>query len=202
MSEAPRDWEARYRKGDMPWDSGLPSQELQRVLAELADEFVLPRATALEAGCGTGTNAVFLAEAGFDVTAVDLAPTAIATAQQRAADAGVEVNFIAADITKWTHSGPPFDFVFDRGCYHCVLKVDVESYLQMLSRVTQAGSFLLTITGNTNASEVGGPPQLSAQELLTDFDNLFVLKCLREIHLEDAGHVRGPLAWSALWQRR
>ena len=68
-----RDWEQRYRDGETPWNSGLVSKELQRVLRERGIE----PCRALELGCGVGTNAVFLAEQGFEVTAVDCAPLAL-----------------------------------------------------------------------------------------------------------------------------
>ena len=65
-------WEERYRKGETPWDTGHPSTELQRVIRE---EKIRP-CRAIELGCGTGNNAVWLAQQGFDVTAVDLSSLA------------------------------------------------------------------------------------------------------------------------------
>ena len=70
MATTDRDWNARYLSGELPWDSGLPSRELQRVLEE---QKIAP-GRALELGCGTGTNAIELARRGFDVTAVNCAP--------------------------------------------------------------------------------------------------------------------------------
>ena len=63
----------------------------------------LPPGRALELGCGTGTNTVWLAQHGFDCTGVDLSPRAIARARQRADEAGVQVNFLEADYTWVTH---------------------------------------------------------------------------------------------------
>jgi SAM-dependent methyltransferase len=78
MSDVSR-WNQRYEKGDTPWDTGQPSSELQRVVAELA----LRPCRALELGCGTGANAVWLAQQGFDVTALDLSNWAVERARQR-----------------------------------------------------------------------------------------------------------------------
>ena len=61
------EWDQRYREGTTPWDSGVRSRELARVLDETE---IVPCRTA-ELGCGTGTNAVFLAQQGFAVTAID-----------------------------------------------------------------------------------------------------------------------------------
>ena len=74
-------WNERYAKGDTPRETGLPSSELQRVVAEVP---VHP-CQALELGCGTGASAVWLAQQGFDVTALDLSPLAIERARQRRA---------------------------------------------------------------------------------------------------------------------
>src|SRR4051812_46279454 len=84
MSDITR-WDERYEKGETPWDTGRPSSELLRVLAE---ESVTPD-RAVELGCGTGANAVWLAQQGFDVTALDLSPLAVEQGRQRARAAGV-----------------------------------------------------------------------------------------------------------------
>src|SRR5438128_12274807 len=92
MSESTR-WEERYRSGDTPWDTGRPSSELQRVITE---ERIGP-GRAIELGCGSGTNAVWLAQQGFEVTAVDLSPLAISRGRERAASEGAKVRFLCAD---------------------------------------------------------------------------------------------------------
>src|SRR5438105_1095757 len=89
-------WEERYTTGEPPpWDTGRVSPELIRRVAE----FQIAPCRAVELGCGTGTNSVWLAQQGFDVTAIDISPTALDLARQRAADAGVAVRFVAADVT-------------------------------------------------------------------------------------------------------
>ena len=87
-------WQERYLSGDLPWDTNRPSVELQRVLREEC----LEPCRAIELGCGTGTNSVWLAQQGFEVVGVDLAPAAIDRARQRAAAAGVTVDFRVADV--------------------------------------------------------------------------------------------------------
>src|SRR3954452_9296635 len=115
-------WDERYQKGNTPWETGQPSSELQRVLSETT---VTP-CRALELGCGTGASAVWLAQQGFDVTALDLSTVAIESARRRAEAAGAGVRFLAADVLKPPPElAGPFDFVFDRGCYHAVRREDV-----------------------------------------------------------------------------
>src|SRR5439155_585090 len=102
-------WEARYTGGEAPpWDTGRVSAELVRHVAK----FRIVPCRAVELGCGTGTNAVWLAQQGFDVTAVDISPTALQQASQRAADAGVTIQWVEADVTDLPDLGPPFEFFF------------------------------------------------------------------------------------------
>ena len=108
MANTDRDWNARYKQGELPWDSGLVSRELKRVL----DEAHIAPCRALELGCGTGTNAIELARRGFDVSAVDCAQRALEIAQQKAIDAGVTVNWIKADVQNFGAGQMNFDFCF------------------------------------------------------------------------------------------
>src|SRR6516165_7586395 len=101
-------WDERFSKGKQPWDTGRPCRELQRVLEEAR---INPCRT-LELGCGTGTNAVFLAEHGFDVTAVDVSQVALEKAGARASEAGVSIRFLQADVLEMPDLGGLFAFVF------------------------------------------------------------------------------------------
>ena len=88
MVEERPNWTQRYLDGDTPWDSGIRSRELARVL----DEESIAAGRAVELGCGTGTNAVFLAERGFEVTAIDTAPPALARGRALAEEKGQGVH--------------------------------------------------------------------------------------------------------------
>ena len=110
------EWNDRYRDGNLPWDTGRPSSELQRVLRSKRNSAV----SALELGCGTGTNSVWLAQQGFEVTGIDLAPLAVEQAEKRAHAAGVKVHFVVADVLHLPDLDGPFAFFFDRGCYHAI----------------------------------------------------------------------------------
>src|SRR5262245_59912886 len=107
MSEQ-HDWNDHYRNGHMPWDAGHPSLELQRVLSRNA----IQPCRAIEIGCGTGTNCVWLTQQGFDVTGVDVASLAIEQAQQRADAAGVAVRFLVANVLELPDLGGDYGFFF------------------------------------------------------------------------------------------
>lgn len=197
MSTTP-DWDQRYRSGDAPWDSGLPSRELKRVLEEQG----LKPCRALELGCGSGTNAVFLAQQGFSVTAVDVSNVALERARQRAAEAGVEVEFLQGDVCHLDQDFEPFDFLFDRGCYHCARRLDLSGYLETLQCVSRRGTKYLSLVGNANEQTDEGPPRLREDEIRADLGDLFEIEQLREFRFEDPGGADGPLGWSCWMTRR
>ena len=209
MSEGPTDWNERYAQRTTPWDTGRPSGELQRILRERE----IPRGRALELGCGTGTNAVFLAQQGFEVTAVDISSLAIEQARIKAAEAGVDVALLAADLVELPDLGPPFPLVFDRGVYHTVRRDNLAGFLDTLSRVTTQsaagtpGGTYLTLAGNANEFREGelGPPRVSAEEICRELGELMELVQLREIRFDETlidDKLERALAWSALFRRK
>lgn len=197
MTDTVAHWDNRYATANTPWDSGLPSKELRTVL----DERQVAPCRVLELGCGSGTNAVYLASRGFEVTAVDCSPRAIERGRERAAAIGVSVNWICHDVANYVVPGSPFDLIFDRGCYHCVRRTDVAGYLATIAAASQVGTRFLVLTGNANEKREPGPPALTEQEIRNDLEALFELRCIRPFYFEDAGEVQGPLGWSCWLER-
>jgi SAM-dependent methyltransferase len=193
-------WDRQYREGQPVWDSDRPTSELVRVVQ---GEDVAP-CHALELGCGTGTNAVWLAGRGFTVTAIDLSPEAIGRARQRSHNAGVEVRFLQGDLRRLSESVGPFDFFVDCGCFGAVQRADVRGYLDALARLTRTGALGLVLTGNDAEPPDGvGPPGMSAEQLRADFEGLFDVVRLRPFRFDaDQGNGKEYLGWSCLLRRR
>lgn len=98
----------------------------------------------LERGCGPGRNAVWLAQQGCQVDALDLSTAALDWGRERAATAGVGVNFVASDIFAWT-AAEPYDAVVDSGCFHHLPPHRRLSYRQLLETTLRpGGSFALS----------------------------------------------------------
>jgi SAM-dependent methyltransferase len=192
-------WNDRYRSGQTPWDTGQPSSELARVVAEAP----ISHGRALELGCGTGANAVWLAQQGFDVTAIDGSTLAIERATQRAKAAGVVVRFLVADVLAPPRDiGGPFDFLFDRGCYHAVRRDKVASYLRTLRIVTHAGSLGLVLAGNAREPHDPGPPVVTEAEIRAELGSVFEIVKLWEFYFDQVEEVGVRfLAWSCLLRR-
>jgi SAM-dependent methyltransferase len=199
------DWNQRYIDLDTPWDSGAPSEELKAVLSE----GLINPCRMLEIGCGTGTNAIFLAQSGFDVTAVDLSEVAIKRAQVKADAAGVKIKFWQADVTDLpAEVGAAFPFVFDRGTYHIIRTVNLQGMQATLARVVAPEGYLVVLAGNANedAPPEKGPPRVRASEMCAELEGgAFDLVRLRESHFHGVlidGEEFSPLSWAAIFRRR
>jgi ubiquinone/menaquinone biosynthesis C-methylase UbiE len=197
MSEQIR-WEDRYRAGDVPWDTGQPSTEL---LTTIKEQGIQP-SRAIELGCGTGTNSIWLARQGFDVTAVDFSSLALAQARQKAAAAGLHVKFLRADVMDPTAFNERFPFWFDRGCYHVVRRLDVKKFLETLERISEPGALGVILTGNAKEPHDPGPPVVSEAEIRSELGRLFEIVRVREFRFDqvEAVGVRF-LGWSCLVRR-
>ncbi|MBM3881052.1 MAG: class I SAM-dependent methyltransferase [Verrucomicrobia bacterium] len=191
-------WDAAYRGGNRPgWDTGRPSSNLRAAI----EGGVLPRGRAVELGCGTGVNAIYLGQQGFDVTAIDLAPTALGLAEEKARQAGVRVRWLLADVLAVPELAP-FDLIFDRGCYHGVRGANAAGYVATLRRLSQPGTRILILAGNANEERQYGPPRVTEAQLRADFGDGFTFEWLRETRFDTANPDQaGALAWSILLQR-
>ncbi len=193
-------WDAMYRSGRRPpWETGRPSTELKR----LVEQQVIRPCRVLELGCGTGENAVYLASQKFDVTAIDLAPTALKLAEERAQKAGAKVRWIQADVLN-PPALKPFDLIFDRGCYHGVRRQNATGYVTTVKTLCRPDGHLLILAGNANEPGArGGPPRVDETELVGDFAGAFDFERLREIRFDTADpKVPGAWAWSLLLRRK
>ena len=202
-------WDQRYLRGDAPWNSGIVSRELVRVLQE---EHVAP-GCAVELGCGTGTNAVHLAQQGFEVVAADCSEVAIEQARALAADANVVVQWVVADLCRpaelrlalgeaATSIERQCSLIFDRGCYHCARRVNLAGFLETVEWLAAPNARLLLLCGNANEPGPQGPPKVTEAEIHSEWDRLFEIKWIREFHFEDRGGVPGPLGWACWMSRR
>jgi len=197
MSDKRGEWEKEYARGETPWDSGVPSSELRRALR--AGQ--LPGATALELGCGTGTNAMALARNGYRVTAVDFVESAVKQAREKIRRSGVKIDFRVGDVTA-IDLGGPYDVVFDRGLYHTVRTTNLPGFLKMLKRVTGRGTRWLSLMGNANEPMEEGPPVVHEDEFRTELEPLFKILEVREFRFTTDRPNFRPLAWSVLMERR
>lgn len=185
-------WDDDYRTGQTPWDVGFPDPRL----VEAASRGVLPRGRALDIGCGTGTDARYLAGCGWEVTAVDLSPTAI----ERARAGGGRIRFEVHDILAAPAPNGPYDLVFDRGCFHVFdQSTDRARFAAHVAATLRPGGCWLSVVGSTEGPpRAHGPPRRSGRDLLEAVEPELELVELRATHFEP----HEAAAWVALWRRR
>ena len=135
LSALPDRWKysLRYLRGDVPWDTGVTPPEVTQFLERAAP------GSALDLGCGTGTNAVEMARRGWKVTGVDFAGGAIRKARRKAAQAGVAAEFLAADVSDLPMLSGPYDYALDIGCLHSLPEKLRAGYAAGLARLVRPG---------------------------------------------------------------
>ncbi|CRK56370.1 Methyltransferase [Alloactinosynnema sp. L-07] len=133
-------WDQFYADRDkpVPFFVAKPDENLLDYL----DRGLLTQGRALDLGCGPGRNAIHLASVGFDVDAVDLSPTAVGWAEERAREVGVQVRFRCADAFAADDLGGPYDLIYDSGCFHHLPPHRRVSYLDLLDRALAPGGHL------------------------------------------------------------
>lgn len=132
-------YEVGYRYFRMPWEGG-PRAEL----VDLVESGRIQPCRAIDLGCGTGSNAIYLAQHGFAVTGVDFANAAIAKARRRAADAKAHVSFVVDDLNSLRRVSDAFDFLVDYGAFDDLTPSARDLYVRSLLTLSHIGSrFLL-----------------------------------------------------------
>ena len=127
-------WDEDYR--DIPfekldWETNNPDKEAVRLVKEKK----IKGRKILDIGCGSGTQAIFFAKNGFDVTGIDIAPSAIKIAKERAEKENVKIKFQTGVSFDLHLKDNDFDFVWDRGCFHHCPPEMIEKFVKEVYRV-------------------------------------------------------------------
>jgi SAM-dependent methyltransferase len=120
-----------------PWDSGISPPELIEFITRH------PAGKAIDLGCGTGTNVITLAKAGWQVTGVDFAPRAIRMAKKKLKREHIQAELHVGDVTRLDHITGSFDLTLDIGCFHSLPEKGKLDYLDQLDHILAPGGFWL-----------------------------------------------------------
>jgi len=156
-------WDASYLDGPVPWDVGEPQPSIVRLGGEGAFAGAV-----LDAGCGTGENALHVASLGLPVLGVDVAETALSIAREKAAGRGIDAEFVVADALHLHRLGRVFETVLDCGLLHTFDSDERRDYVASLASVTARGGHLYVVC----FSDVGpgtGPHPIGQEELRAAF---------------------------------
>jgi SAM-dependent methyltransferase len=123
--------------GDPPWDTGETPPE---IIDHITDR---EPGQALDIGCGTGTNVIYLAQRGWKVIGIDFIPRAIRTARSKAKGLDLPVEFQVQDVTNPFELDKMFDFIYDIGCFHSLSYGQRGNYLDNILRHLKPDGFFM-----------------------------------------------------------
>jgi SAM-dependent methyltransferase len=189
-------WNESYASGQLPWDTGQP----EPLLVEFVASGSIKPSPTLEIGAGTGTNAIWMAECGFDVLGVDLSPLAVERARAKMEGRALPCRFAALDFLAATPPGGPFQFVFDRGCFHVFDETgEREQFVSQVAALLEPGGLWLSLIGSTEGPprEIG-PPRRSAREVTLAIEPALEIVELRSAEFSGIN----ARAWFCLSRRR
>jgi SAM-dependent methyltransferase len=189
-------WNEHYALGELPWDTGRP----EPLLVDFVISVGIAAGRTLEIGAGTGTNAIWLAERGFDVLGVDVSPLAVEKARAKTESRALSCRFATLDFLAAPPPDGPFHFVFDRGCFHVFDEPEERSrFAACVAAALEPGGLWLSLIGSTEGPprEVG-PPRRSAREITLAIEPALEIVELRSAEFRD----NGVKAWFCLSRQR
>jgi SAM-dependent methyltransferase len=158
---------------ELPWFSPGP---YPWIVEAVKNRWLRPPGRVLDIGCGAGSNVLWLARQGFRATGVDLAPAAIAAAEQRQKRTGVPATFRVADALRLPFRRAAFDSVTDVGCFHTLPIALRPDYAAEVARVLRReGTFLLSWVAREDARKFGPPHRPSVLEIAGTFEKEFII---------------------------
>jgi SAM-dependent methyltransferase len=192
--EAVERWDYAYRHGWAPWDIGAP----QPAFVRLADAGRIA-GPVLDVGCGTGEHALMLAARGYDVLGVDIAATALAAAQRKAADRRLGAVFQQADALDLESLGRRFNAVIDSGVFHTFDDGQRTRYVESLASAVESGGSVHLLCFSEQTPGEDGPRRVTQGELRAAFDDGWQVESIEAARFEVRDGFPGerPHAWLA-----
>jgi SAM-dependent methyltransferase len=195
-------WDASYHNGPAPWDTGQP----QPAIVRLASEGGFAGAV-LDAGCGTGENALHVARLGLPVLGVDVAETALAiarakAAERRIANPQIKVEFAVADAFQLERLERSFKTVLDCGLFHTFDGDERPRYAANLASVTENNGTLYVLCFSEDGPETG-PHPITQEEVRAAFNpsNGWNVATIKPDRIQTRYHDHGAPAWFATIKR-
>lgn len=201
MSDNPhrQRFQAAY-EGTPSWDLGRP----QAPFVEVAEQIT---GAVLDAGCGTGDNALFFAQRGQAVVGIDFVAFPILEARRKARDLGVNAEFLQMDALQLPSLDRQFDSVIDCGLFHVLSDADRRAYVAALAHVTKWGGKLFLMCFSDQEPAGPGPRRIRQDEIRAAFADGWTVESIRPAHFAPNPESQetfvdgGPRAWFAVIRR-
>jgi cyclopropane fatty-acyl-phospholipid synthase-like methyltransferase len=187
--------------GQAPWDIGRP----QKSFLDMTDGIT---GSILDAGCGTGENALFFASRGHKVTGIDFLEEPITRARRKATERGLSATFFVMDALALKDLPELFDSVIDSGLFHVFSDNDRRRYVEGLATVLKPGGRLFLLCFSDEEPGTQGPRRVSQKELHDAFAKGWAVESIEPSHYEVRPDLKdlsfsegGPKAWFAVVRR-
>lgn len=184
-------WEDAYNTRP-PWDIGRP----QPAFVEVVRAGELSKGGVLDVGCGTGENALYLAEKGFSVVGVDLATRAIDAAKAKSTERKLKVDFLIANALSLEFKNDYFDNAIDSGLFHTFDDSNRVDFAREIARVLKTGGkYFMLCFSDKEPTNWGGPRRITKEEIETTFSPLFNINYIRDAYFATRIHNTGGRAY-------
>jgi len=184
-------WEDAY-KTRPPWDIGRP----QPAFVELVQAGELNEGRVLDVGCGTGENALYLAERGFSVVGVDLSTRAIDAAKTKGSERKLKVDFRLANALSLDFKNAYFDNAIDSGLFHTFNDNDRAVFGREIARVLKTdGRYFMLCFSDKEPTSWGGPRRVTREEIEATFSPLFNIDYIKDAYFATRIHKNGGRAY-------
>jgi len=188
-------WDDAYR-GQPPWEIGRP----QRAFIDL-EAAGRVGASVLDVGCGTGENALYLAERGHAVWGIDISTVAIERAMVKSHARRLPVVFLAADALEPEAVGRTFETLTDCGCFHTLSDDDRPRYVASMRALTTPGSRIHIMCFSEAEPPGWGPRRVTQAELRATFEVGWQAESVAPVQFETRLGPDGARAWLASFER-
>jgi len=163
---------------------------------ELVRTGELKKSTTLDVGCGTGENALFLAEKGFSTVGVDLSTRAIDAAKAKASERKLKVEFRIANALSLDFDSSSFGNVIDSGLFHTFNDSQRIAFASEMARVLETnGRYFMLCFSDKEPTNWGGPRRITKQEIEATFSPLFHVNYIRDAYFATRIHDNGGRAY-------
>ena len=175
-----------------PWDTGRP----QPAFVELAEAGEVS-GRVLDVGCGTGEHALMAVSRGLDATGVDIAPSAIALARDKARERGLQARFLVADALRNDSLDERFDTVLDSGLFHTLSDAERALYVRALATVVPTGGRYHMLCYSEREPGLHGPRRVTQDEIRASFAEGWHIDAIDAAHFETSDARPDVFAWRA-----
>jgi SAM-dependent methyltransferase len=161
-------WIDYWQRNDinhLPWETYTPEKNLVKVFSHIDIRNIK---TAIDIGCGLGTNSLWLDSLGIKVDGIDISDIAICAAKNRT-NKNSKINFETMNFLEDnTLKENYYDFVFDRGCIHGMIDEDIRKFASKVSKIISNNGLWMSIIGSCEGPEVyNGPPRRTCSEMIS-----------------------------------